>query len=149
MDGRKPIHIFLNLVCTKAVSTFIEKWCHKLCYVIFSTIKDKKKDYDAKLIFWSFGTIFWLNHFLSGAKQRLCFSKIIKIDNQRGTPYLTIVHIMANGNFISQISILLSKLLLSITVQINCLRDLFFANSHLTALNLKKVVSITCFSLSR
>ena len=46
MDGQKPIHIFPNLVCNEAVSTFVEQNYVKLCYwtkgyVIFSTKKDQ------------------------------------------------------------------------------------------------------------
>jgi hypothetical protein len=60
-----------------------------------------KKFYDAKLIFWSFATFFSLTIFWSHAKQRFCFSEIYYFINQRGIAYLSIVHMMASGNFIT------------------------------------------------
>ena len=63
-----------------AVSTFVEKWCHMLCYWtkgygIFFYKKRPKLFYGVKLIFWSFVTLFFLTIFWSGAKQRFCFSE--------------------------------------------------------------------------
>ena len=64
--------------------------------------KKTKQFYDAKLIFWSFATFFGLIIFWSGAKQRFCYSEIYYFINQSGIPHLSIVHIMASGNFINQ-----------------------------------------------
>ena len=124
-------HIFPNLVCTDAVSAFIAKWCHKLHYwaagyVIFSTIKDPKK-------------FMMPNEFFDHLQ-------LFLLIYQSRTPYLSIADIMASGNFISQNSVLLFNLFSPFIVQVNCLCDLnFFANSHPSAMNLKKVFSSTFF----
>ena len=46
--------------------------------------KKTKKIYDAKLIFWSFGTFFVLTIFWSGAKQRFCFRESMSVLDQNG-----------------------------------------------------------------
>mgnify|MGYP006864198141 CR=1 FL=1 len=42
------------------------------------------------------------NSFWLGAKQKFCFSEIYYLINQSGIPYLSIIHIMASGNFIRE-----------------------------------------------
>ena len=52
--------------------------------VRFFTWKRLKKNYDAKLIFWSFATFFVLTIFWSGAKQRFCFRESMSVLDQNG-----------------------------------------------------------------
>ena len=86
-------------------------FCRKndvICYVIEQKVMSfvlQKRPQNFMLPNWFFLIIcnlFWSTIFWSGAKQRFCFSEIYHFINQSGIPYLSIVHIMACGNFIIQ-----------------------------------------------
>ena len=102
---KKPLQLLYSTLVSTQAPFFVEK---TMSYVIIGNDRicpffDKKKSKKCLLCQIDFLIIcnfFVLTISWSGTKQRFCFSEIYYFKNPSGIPDLSLVHIMASGNFI-------------------------------------------------